>query len=100
MTKLQAQVDSLTEAKSALEGREQDLKMLLDAHEATNRSLQFQLSSDEGRFEVRSEGQHSCRSDSFLTTDSGHETIKRLQLELRLANALKDEYKSRLNEEK
>lgn len=106
MGKMQSQMDSMADLNQTLQAQAQDLKGTIEAHEATNQSLQYQLiqaqtpSIDAPRRASSTVTRLSeTRSDDYEHEQSVRrleETVKKLQFELKVTNALKDEYKTKL----
>lgn len=106
LKKLQAQLDALSEAHQAQLAREHALQATLQAHEATNQSLQYQLAHAQPPPRALSSGPAGPQSalsgsrpawsehgDAPLAAEA---RIRALETELKLMTSLKDQYKARL----
>lgn len=104
VNKLQDQMDALAEANQQHQSRERDMQAVIEAHEATNQSLQYQLC----QAQITSTERPKTLSLTSLTrsrepespnedyTKSLEEKVKRLEIDLLIANGLKDEFKARI----
>lgn len=113
MGKMQNQADAMADLNQTLQAQSQELKGIIEAHEATNQSLQYQLiqaqatlygAGDTSKPKTSSISSITRLSDTAKSDDYEHEkskrrleeTVRSLQFELKMANALKDEYKAKL----
>lgn len=96
LSKQQDQFDSLIEQNHSLIAKQAELKAAIEAHEATNQSLQYQLIQAQNAPCLSSTT--SRQSYASIPTSNADDRIRKLEHELKVMTALKDEYLAKLKQ--